>query len=119
VLPYTDEFDLIKAAQSAYACVSMSFHGCILCMFGGCPAIPLSSGSYYDHKYVGFADYNPALPIPVIYTAKKMEDKQLDQVFHYFENYDIEPVNAERLRSHQLIDAYYHSIVSKFGLQKV
>lgn len=115
-LPYTNEFDLIEKAKECFACVSMSFHGCILAMIGGCPAIPLSSGDYYDHKYISFEEYNPSLPIPVIYVSKELSTTDYTKVTEYFDKFETEPIIRERERSNQLIDNYYQQILSTYNL---
>lgn len=115
-LPYTNEFDLIEKAKECYACVSMSFHGCILAMIGGCPAIPLSSGDYYDHKYISFEEYNPNLPIPIVYLSKELSTTTYRDITDYFDKFEIEPVIRERERSNQLIDNYYQQILSAHSL---
>ena len=51
------ERDFIETARNAYGTVSMSFHGCILSMIGGCPAAPVTSERYYDYKYADFDRY--------------------------------------------------------------
>ncbi|HEU0126157.1 MAG TPA: polysaccharide pyruvyl transferase family protein [Flavobacterium sp.] len=117
-LPYTNEFDLIEKAKECFACVSMSFHGCILAMIGGCPAIPLSSGDYYDHKYISFEQYNPSMPIPVIYLNKASSDVEYSEIIRYFDQFEIDPIIKERERSNLLIDDYYRQILSNYDLLK-
>lgn len=53
----TDDKRIVELARKALVTVSMSFHGCILSLIAGTPAIPLSDGKYYDHKYADFAKY--------------------------------------------------------------
>lgn len=113
LLPYTDEFDLIEAAKLADGCISMSFHGCILAMIGGCPAIPLTSGDYYNHKYIGFETYNPQTPIPIIYSTQSPTSETVEQIITYFDQYDIAAVAQERIKNHLLLEAYYKSIVDQ------
>lgn len=116
ILPYTNEFDLIEKTKECFACISMSFHGCILAMIGGCPAIPLSSGDYYDHKYISFENYNPQLPIPIIYLSQDLTPTAYDKITTYFNQFEVAPVIAERERSNQLIDSYYKTILANHNL---
>jgi polysaccharide pyruvyl transferase WcaK-like protein len=107
VVPYTDEYDLITAATRARGCISMSFHGCILSMIGGCPSIPVTLGDYYDFKYRGFADYNPSRPIPLLSLARPVDLSTVEQCCDYLQKYENESVQQERKRSGELIDQAY------------
>jgi polysaccharide pyruvyl transferase WcaK-like protein len=107
VVPYTDEYELIAAATRARGCISMSFHGCILSMVGGCPSIPVTLGDYYDFKYRGFADYNPVRPIPLLSLAKPADPRTVEQCCEYLQKYENDPVQQERRRSGELIDRAY------------
>jgi polysaccharide pyruvyl transferase WcaK-like protein len=109
VLPYTDEYDLITAATRARGCISMSFHGCILSMIGGCPSIPVTLGDYYDFKYCGFADYNPSRPIPLISLASPTTQKMIEPLVDYLQGYDGAAVQKERMRSGEIIQQAYRS----------
>jgi polysaccharide pyruvyl transferase WcaK-like protein len=115
-LPYTDAYDHIEAAKDAYAAVSMSFHGCILSMIGGCPAIPVTHGAYYNHKYIGFEDYNPSADIPIFYVDERPSDDLVEASLRYFKTYDPEAVAAERRRHNENIESYYRSILADHGL---
>lgn len=115
-LPYTDADDHIRAAKDAYAAVSMSFHGCILSMIGGCPAIPITHGAYYNHKYIGFEDYNPDTPIPIFYVDDAPEADFVDQSVQYFETYDAAAVAEERQRHDEKIASFYRDILVHHGL---
>lgn len=107
VVPYTDEYDLITAATRARGCISMSFHGCILAMIGGCPSIPVTLGDYYDFKYRGFADYNPSRPIPLLSLASAFETKTIQACADYLSSFEGDSVQNERKRSGELIDRTY------------
>ena len=111
VVPYTDEYDLITAATRARGCISMSFHGCILAMIGGCPSIPVTLGDYYDFKYRGFTDYNPSRPIPLLSLAKPEYTRTVEQCCDYLGNYENGPVQQERKRSGKLIDQAYRKFM--------
>ena len=113
VVPYTDEYDLITAATKARGCISMSFHGCILSMIGGCPSIPVTLGDYYDFKYRGFADYNPILPIPLISLAKPVMDKTAQACVDYLQKYNGTAVQAERKRSEKMISHAWQQFSKK------
>ncbi len=115
-LPYTNAYDHIEAAKDAYAAVSMSFHGCILSMIGGCPAVPVTHGDYYNHKYIGFSDYNPAQTIPIFYVADAPDAALVDESIDYFEQYDPQAVAEERRRSNEKIESYYRGILDEHNL---
>ena len=67
LIPYGhSDFDLIDVASKAVGVLSMSFHACILSMIGGIPAVPVTTGLYYDHKYVDFDKYSGLQETPVI-----------------------------------------------------
>jgi polysaccharide pyruvyl transferase WcaK-like protein len=118
ILPYTNEFDLIEKSKESFACVSMSFHGCILAMIAGCPAIPLSSGDYYDHKYISFEQYNPKLPIPTVYLSKELSENEYLKISEYFDKFDVNSIIEERERSNHLIDSFYREILGTYNLIK-
>ena len=115
-LPYTDAYGHIEAAKDAYAAVSMSFHGCILSMIAGCPAIPITHGKYYNHKYIGFENYNPDTPIPTFYVDEAPDDTLIERSVDYFRQYDPEAVAGERRRHNKKIDAFYRGILEDHGL---
>lgn len=115
-LPYTNAFDHVEAAKDAYAAVSMSFHGCILSMIGGCPAIPITHGDYYNHKYIGFEDYNPDTDIPIFYVDEAPSESLIRSSLEYMDTYDAAAVAEERRRHNQKIEGYYRSILSEHDL---
>ncbi len=115
-IPYTNAYDHIEAAQDAYAAVSMSFHGCILSMIGGCPAVPVTHGDYYNHKYIGFSDYNPAQTIPLFHVSEAPGATLVDESVEYFAQYDPRAVAEERRRHNEKIESYYRGILDKHNL---
>ena len=115
-LPYTNAFDHVEAAKDAYAAVSMSFHGCILSMIGGCPAIPITHGDYYNHKYIGFEDYNPDADIPIFHVSEKPTDSLVEASLDYVDSYDATAVADERRRHNEKIEDYYRSILDAHDL---
>lgn len=115
-LPYTNAYDHIEAAQDAYAAVSMSFHGCILSMIGGCPAVPITHGDYYNHKYIGFSDYNPEQAIPIFHVSEAPDATLVDESVEYFEQYDPRAVAEERRRHDEKIESYYRGILDEYNL---
>ena len=112
VLAYTDEYDLIHEASRARACISMSFHGVILSMIGGCPSIPVTLGEYYDYKYIGFSNYNPAAPIPLISLSSEFEQSKLKTCISYIEHFAYESVEELRSRSDVSIETTYGQLAS-------
>jgi polysaccharide pyruvyl transferase WcaK-like protein len=115
-LPYTNAYDHIEAAREAYAAVSMSFHGVILSMIAGCPAIPVTHGKYYNHKYIGFGDYNPAQDIPIFYVSEPPDATFVEQSIEYCDQYDPEAVAKERRRHNEKIESYYRGILNEHNL---
>jgi polysaccharide pyruvyl transferase WcaK-like protein len=105
------EHELMALAGKAYGCISMSFHGCILCGFRGIPAIPITSGAYYDHKYIGFDQYGDGQPIPILSLARPTSDDEVGAVVSYLKTYDAGAAARRRTRAAELIEAYYQSIV--------
>jgi polysaccharide pyruvyl transferase WcaK-like protein len=115
-LPYTNAYDHIEAAKEAYAAVSMSFHGVILSMIGGCPAIPITHGKYYNHKYIGFKEYNPDTPIPIFYVDEAPDQSLVEESVDYFETYNPVAVADERRRHNEKIELFYRGILEEQGL---
>jgi len=116
VLAYTDEFDFIRDASYARACISMSFHGVILSMIGGCPSIPVTLGDYYDYKYIGFSGYNPANPVPLISLADEIINTRVDSLVTYFEEFESESIWRERHRLNTLVDSAYSKFANSIGM---
>ncbi|MDA9982975.1 polysaccharide pyruvyl transferase family protein, partial [Gammaproteobacteria bacterium] len=112
VLAYTDEFDFIHEATKARACISMSFHGAILSMIGGCPSIPVTMGDYYDYKYIGFSSYNPSEPIPLISLAEEASEVIIASSIAYFVRFQPDSVWLERERSNESINNAYSYIAN-------
>jgi polysaccharide pyruvyl transferase WcaK-like protein len=114
-LPYTNAKDHIEAARKAYATVSMSLHGCILSMIGGCPAVPITHGEYYNHKYVGFGKYNPNKNIPIYHVKNEPSSLVIKDSIKYFQNYDPKRVSKERKKSDKKIEKFYTKALNKYG----
>ena len=109
-------FDIGAVVLASYAAVSMSFHGCILSMIGGCPAVPVTHGDYYNHKYIGFSDYNPAQAIPLFHVSEAPDATLVDESVEYFAQYDPRAVAEERRRHNEKIESYYRGILDKHNL---
>jgi len=105
------EHELMALASNAYGCISMSFHGCILSGFRGIPALPITAGVYYDHKYIGFDQYGDGQPIPILSLARPTSDDEISAVVGYLKTYDARAAARKRERAAELIEAYYQTIV--------
>ncbi|MFV9504988.1 MAG: polysaccharide pyruvyl transferase family protein [Oscillochloridaceae bacterium umkhey_bin13] len=107
---FRDEYELIKLAQGAYGMVSMSFHGCMFGMIGGCPALPLSSGGYYDYKYVDYERYTGGQSASVVFLDRLDPEATADMIVTYFANYDAARTAATRRQADSLMQAWYQRI---------
>lgn len=107
------EHELMALASRAYGCISMSFHGCILSGFKGIPAMPITSGRYYDHKYIGFDQYGDGQAIPILSLAEPASEAEVDAAVSYLKTYDAGAAAQKRERAAELIESYYQSIVSR------
>lgn len=107
------EHELMALASRAYGCISMSFHGCILSGFRGIPAIPITAGAYYDHKYIGFDRYGDGQAIPILSLARPANADEVGAVVRYLKSYDAAAAGRLRERAAEQIEDYYQSIVSR------
>lgn len=107
------EHELMALASRAYGCISMSFHGCILSGFKGIPAIPITAGRYYDHKYIGFDQYGDGQPIPILSLAAPASDAEVAAAASYLKSYDAGAAALKRERAAEQIESYYRSIVAR------
>ncbi|EFA71925.1 hypothetical protein CRD_02443 [Raphidiopsis brookii D9] len=112
VLPLVvEEAELIKVAIQAYGTISMSFHGCILSMIGGCPSVPVTSGDYYDYKYIDFDKYSGEQGTPLI-TLGNLDVKQASAtISDYFSKYSPVKTAIARERAAQQMKYWYKTIV--------
>jgi hypothetical protein len=108
-----DEHALMSHAAQAYGCLSMSFHGCILSGFRGIPALPFTSGRYYDYKYIGFDRYGDGRPLPLISLGQRASDAELAAVVAYLRDYDAAAAAQRRARAAEQIEAYYQAIADR------
>ena len=110
VVPVKDEYDLIHLAEQAYGTISMSFHGCLFSMIGGCPAVPVTSGKYYDYKYADFDRYTGGQHIPLISLESFNFDQAVDSIIEYFDRYRPARTAAVRKRAALQIEKWYLQI---------
>lgn len=111
ILPALDEEqELIELATRAYGTVSMSFHGCLFSMIGGCPAVPVISGKYYDYKYADFDRYTGGQHIPLISLESFNFDQAVDSIIEYFDRYRPARTAAVRKRAAAQIEKWYLQI---------
>ena len=102
--------DLFRLAEESYACVSMSFHGCILCTVRGIPAVPLVDGFYYEHKYSDFDIYGDGQPVPLIRLADATAS--VNPVLDYMRNFDASAAALGRTEACRLVERFYDQTVS-------
>jgi polysaccharide pyruvyl transferase WcaK-like protein len=104
------ERDFIETARKAYGTVSMSFHGCILSMIGGCPAVPVTSERYYDYKYADFERYTGDQDVPIISLQDLNSEQAAERIVHYFEQYQPVHTAAAREQAAAQISQWYGKI---------
>jgi hypothetical protein len=111
-LPYgLSDRELVEHARCAFGVLSMSFHGCILSMIGGAPAVPVSDGVYYDYKYADFDKYSGNQGTPVIFlgsldSGAKIEEA-VGRIVKYFETYDPAIALRARVNAAQQMEEWY------------
>ena len=111
-LPKTlDAKELIDIASNAYGVISMSFHGCILSMIGGAPAIPMESDEYYSYKYADFDRYTGFQNVPIVALKDFDVEKSAGLICKYFDSYDQEITFKQRAKAYVRISAWYEHIV--------
>ena len=108
--PLERERDFIELAARANGAVSMSFHGCVLSMVGGCPAVPVTSEKYYDYKFVDFDRYTGAQNVPIISLRDPNPGHAADSIVSYFERYQPARTAAARERAAAQIRRWYLQI---------
>lgn len=101
----SDEHELIDAAGKALACISMSFHGCILCATAGIPSVPIIDGSYYEYKYADFDRYGDGQPVPRL--RLRGQSASLPTLVSFIESFDAEAAARGRLDAAQAIQRVY------------
>jgi hypothetical protein len=110
----TDERDLIGWASKAAGTLSMSFHGCVMSMIAGRPAVPVVAGDYYIHKYRDFDRYCGNQGIPVVALDEATDEPSLERlstkVIDYFKRFDVSRAIGARLKASEQMGAWYHSI---------
>ena len=114
LVPHThDESDIVAIARNAVGAISMSFHGCVLTMLAGRPAVPVTSGGYYDHKYVDFDRYTGGQSVPLI--ALRDADAGVDEsrVVEYFERFSPVTLGECRAKAAEGIDVWYESVITR------
>ncbi len=108
-----DEYELMAVAERAFACISMSFHGCILSSFMGIPSVPITNGAYYDYKYIGFDQYGDGRPVPVLPLDRPVSTSELSSVLGYLRGYDAPEAARRRELAAEKLERYYRSIVER------
>ena len=109
--PFADEYELMRFANAeGHGCVSMSFHGCLLCAIAGLPTVAVTRGGYYDYKYAEFDRYGDGAPVPVLPLA---EDPPMaaDVVVERLRSFDSEGSRAQRERAARAAARFYDSVV--------
>jgi Polysaccharide pyruvyl transferase len=108
--PLDQEQELIDLAADAYGTVSMSFHGCIFSMIGGCPAVPITSGRYYDYKYADFDRYAGGQHVPIVSLQDLAPEHAVDDIVEYFKRYEPARSAAARERAAAQVGNWYLQI---------
>ena len=107
-IPYNlTDHELIELAGGAAGTLSMSFHGCILSMIGGAAAVPVTSGGYYDHKYVDFDKYSGGQNTPLVCLDNPDIERVADTVAAYFAGYRAEQTAATRTAAARRMEEWY------------
>jgi hypothetical protein len=81
-------------------------------MIGGCPSVPLSSGSYYDYKYADYDRYTGGQKAPIIFLDDLDVDEAADEICSYFAGYDAGRTAAIREQANLMIQAWYRQITA-------
>lgn len=105
-----DGQQLAELGQSAAACISMSFHGCILSGMAGIPFVPITDGTYYDHKYIGFDKYGDGQALPIVQLLGCSPKDDADRVLEYLTHFACEAAARQRLRAAERLESYYDQI---------
>lgn len=108
-----DDLSIIKLAQDAYGMVSMSFHGCVLGMIGGCPSIPITAGTYYNYKYDDFSRYVGQDTVPIVFLQQMNPVGEAEKISRYFDTYDAQRVALVRESASISAGEWYASVVQR------
>lgn len=113
LLPHThDENDIIESARNAVGVISMSFHGCVLTMLAGRPAVPVSSGDYYHHKYADFDRYTGDQHVPVVSLRNCNPRLESERIFSYLDRFCQESLIRRRNEASRNLRSWYLNIAS-------
>ncbi|HUJ10310.1 MAG TPA: hypothetical protein VL171_09805 [Verrucomicrobiae bacterium] len=112
-----DEYDLIDLSEQAYGTISMSFHGCLFSMMGGCPAVPVTSGPYYDYKYADFDRYTGNQTVPILSLQHLDQVHAVESIVEYFERYDPSRTAEARVQAAAQIGSWYMQIRNDCGVE--
>lgn len=93
---WEDETRFFQLVADSYGTLSMSFHGCLLSIMGGCPAVPMVSGCYYEYKYADFDKYTGHQGVPILRLSDLDVVRAAERTLDFFERYD--PVKAAKAR---------------------
>ncbi len=107
-----DGRQLADLGREASACISMSFHGCILSGMAGIPFVPVTDGRYYDHKYIGFDKYGDGQQLPVIQLRGCDPLADAVRVLNYVEHFDRLAAMDRRRQAAERLESYYDEISS-------
>jgi polysaccharide pyruvyl transferase WcaK-like protein len=111
VLPrLRDEEEFFGIAREARGTISMSFHGCVLSLIGGCPPVPVTETDYYDHKYADFDRYTGRPGTPVLPLRVGDPEREADRVVRYWEEYEVGKTAGERRAAGERIRKWYAEV---------
>ncbi len=120
IAPFGTEHELVDLARQAYGTVSMSFHGCVLSMIGGCPAVPITSGEYLDYKYADFDRYTGGQRAPRIALTGSDLECEARLVVEYFERFESELTAMSRERAATDMKEWYRHVATEcFGADRL
>jgi hypothetical protein len=111
LIPYFEqEQEFIEIAKEAIGTVSMSFHGCVLTMIAGSPAVPVTLGPYYDYKYVDFDRYTGGQNVPIIDLSDFDPLSTVETIDTYFSNFKSSQVATTRVEAGRQLRTWYGSL---------
>lgn len=107
-----DESELIEQAHQADACVSMSFHGCVLASFAGIPVVPFTDGYYYDYKYADFSRYGDGRAIPQLRPSSMSCKTAATEAIDYIVGFNSAQAALRRRHAAKEMDSFYRQMSS-------
>jgi hypothetical protein len=115
VIPYAlDDLAVVEASAKARATFSMSFHCCVLSLLAGRPAIPVSSGAYYEHKYTDFPRYAGMQESNAVFLGEmktpEIMQRSIDNILRFYNTYQAEQTASARRKAAEELEGWYSNI---------